>query len=46
VEKPDAAASASAADGEGEAVLSLDADSFDDAVAQHPFVVALFYAPW
>ncbi|KAL5204626.1 hypothetical protein ABZP36_009497 [Zizania latifolia] len=29
-----------------EAVLTLDADSFDDAVAKHPFMVVEFYAPW
>jgi protein disulfide-isomerase A1 len=45
VEEPDTAASA--AEGEREAVvLSLDADSFDEAIAKHSFVVAQFYAPW
>ncbi|KAG8091074.1 hypothetical protein GUJ93_ZPchr0011g28435 [Zizania palustris] len=29
-----------------EAVLTLDADSFDEAVAKHPFMVVEFYAPW
>ncbi|KAL6868178.1 hypothetical protein ACP4OV_015023 [Aristida adscensionis] len=29
-----------------EAVLTLDADTFDDAVAKHPFMVVEFYAPW
>ncbi|KAF0894643.1 hypothetical protein E2562_001938 [Oryza meyeriana var. granulata] len=33
-------------DGAAEAVLTLDADSFDDAVAKHPFMVVEFYAPW
>jgi protein disulfide-isomerase A1 len=31
---------------EGEAVLTLDVDSFKDAVAKHPFMVVEFYAPW
>lgn len=31
---------------EGEAVLTLDVDNFDDAVAKHPFMVIEFYAPW
>ncbi|KAG8089551.1 hypothetical protein GUJ93_ZPchr0011g28163 [Zizania palustris] len=29
-----------------EAVLTLDADNIDDAVAKHPFMVVEFYAPW
>lgn len=29
-----------------EAVLTLDADGFDEAVAKHPFMVVEFYAPW
>lgn len=42
---------AAAAAGEGgeaaaEAVLTLDADGFDEAVAKHPFMVVEFYAPW
>jgi protein disulfide-isomerase A1 len=35
-----------AAAAEGEAVLTLDVDSFDEAVAKHPFMVVEFYAPW
>jgi protein disulfide-isomerase A1 len=35
-----------AADGAAEAVLTLDVDSFDEAVAKHPFMVVEFYAPW
>ncbi|XP_062197266.1 protein disulfide isomerase-like 1-1 [Phragmites australis] len=31
---------------EEEAVLTLDAESFDEAVAKHPFMVVEFYAPW
>uniref|UniRef100_A0A804MUL1 Protein disulfide-isomerase n=1 Tax=Zea mays TaxID=4577 RepID=A0A804MUL1_MAIZE len=31
---------------EAEAVLTLDVDSFDEAVAKHPFMVVEFYAPW
>jgi protein disulfide-isomerase A1 len=31
---------------EPEAVLTLDVDSLDDAVAKHPFMVVEFYAPW
>jgi protein disulfide-isomerase A1 len=31
---------------EPEAVLTLDVDSLDDAVAKHPFMVIEFYAPW
>ncbi|ONM26494.1 protein disulfide isomerase2 [Zea mays] len=30
---------------EAEAVLTLDVDSFDEAVAKHPFMVVEFYAP-
>ncbi|KAF8711247.1 hypothetical protein HU200_029265 [Digitaria exilis] len=29
-----------------EAVLTLDVDTFDEAVAKHPFMVVEFYAPW
>ena len=35
-----------AAAAEGEAVLTLDVDTFDEAVAKHPFMVVEFYAPW
>jgi protein disulfide-isomerase A1 len=35
-----------AAEGAAEAVLTLDVDSFDEAVAKHPFMVVEFYAPW
>ncbi|KAG2556379.1 hypothetical protein PVAP13_8NG077800 [Panicum virgatum] len=35
-----------AAAAEGEAVLTLDVDTFDEAVAKHPFIVVEFYAPW
>ncbi|KAK8447416.1 hypothetical protein SEVIR_8G068800v4 [Setaria viridis] len=41
-----AAARAEEAAAEGEAVLTLDVDSFDEAVAKHPFMVIEFYAPW
>ncbi|XP_066339625.1 protein disulfide-isomerase-like [Miscanthus floridulus] len=41
-EEPAAAAS----EGAAEAVLTLDVDSFDEAVAKHPFMVVEFYAPW
>ena len=39
-------APAAAAAAEGEAVLTLDVDTFDEAVAKHPFMVVEFYAPW
>jgi protein disulfide-isomerase A1 len=35
-----------APEGAAEAVLTLDVDSFDEAVAKHPFMVVEFYAPW
>lgn len=30
----------------GEAVLTLDASSFSEAISSHPFIVVEFYAPW
>ena len=38
--------SAAPAEGAAEAVLTLDVDTFDEAVAKHPFMVVEFYAPW
>jgi len=29
-----------------EAVLTLDANSFSEALSSHPFIVVEFYAPW
>ncbi|KAJ6805747.1 protein disulfide-isomerase-like [Iris pallida] len=37
---------AGAADPAEEAVLTLDATNFDEAIKKHPFIVVEFYAPW
>lgn len=42
----EAAAAEEGGDAAAEAVLTLDADGFDEAVAKHPFMVVEFYAPW